>query len=274
MTLLSLYSKICGTVESFFQIGGLSGPQFKSNAGNIDARNAGDTAFVNVRGAIPAGDNDFVTKAYVDKTANKPILVSLQFSGDNALPANTGTEQWYVVTTSGENATIGQILWDDGSGKGTVAVIPAVTGNEIVTTVAFSGGTISLSVQQNYVWSGTAWIAIVPNVSGAVFCIRLPITNAASQSSVTTIPANAIIHDARLDVVTPYLGGGMISIGIAGTVALFMATTDNVATIADIYQVQQDTSVGGSAAALLVTVTGAPSAGAGFAIIFYSVPNQ
>ncbi len=271
---MGLFSKLAGTVSSFFQIGGPAGPGVNANGAALEAKNAANNAFAVMRGATPVGDNDFTTKAYVDKTANKPIPVSLQFNGNNALPNNSGTEQWYVVTTSGPNATIGQLLWDDGSGAGTVAVIPAATGNTIVTTAAFSGGTISLAANQMYVWTGTAWLDIAPSVSGAMFAIRMAITNAASQSSATQIPANAIIFDARLEVVTPYSAGATISLGITGTVALFMGTGDNVPQTADLYQVMQDTSVGASAAALLVTVGGAPAAGAGFAVVLYSVPNN
>lgn len=271
---MGLFSKLAGTVSSFLQIGGPAGPGVNANAGALEARNAANTAFAIIRGATPVGDNDLTTKAYVDKTANKPVPASLQFNGNNALPNNSGTEQWYVVTTSGANATIGQLLWDDGSGAGVVAVIAAATGNTIVTTAAFSGGTISLLANQMYVWTGTAWLDIAPSVSGAMYAIRLAITNAAAQSSATQIPANAVIFAARLDVTTPYSGGATISLGIAGTPALFMGTGDNVPQTIDLYQVEQDTSVGVAAAALLVTVAGAPAAGAGFAIVLYSVPNN
>jgi hypothetical protein len=270
---MGLFSKLAGTVSSFFQVGGPGGPGINQNGAALEARNAANNAYAVMRGAAPAGDNDFTTKAYVDKTANKPIPVSQQFNGNSVLPNNTATEQWYVVTTTGPNATIGQLLWDDGSGAGTAAVIPAATGNTIVTTAAFSGGTISLAANQMYVWTGSAWLDIAPSISGATYMIRLPITNAASQSSATQMPANAIVYDARLDVTTPYSAGATVSLGITGTPALFMATTDNTATVANLYQVEQDTAVGASAAALLVTVAGAPAAGAGFAIVLFSVPN-
>ena len=65
---MSLWSKIRGTVETIFQIG-LGGPQVKANAGNIEARNAADAAFVIVRGATPVAANDLATKAYVDSGA-------------------------------------------------------------------------------------------------------------------------------------------------------------------------------------------------------------
>ena len=271
---MGLFSKLAGTVTSFFQIGGTAGPGINANGSALEARNAANSAFAVMRGGTPVADNDLTTKAYVDKTANKPIPVSVQFNGSSALPSNSGTEQWYVVTSTGTNATIGQLLWDDGSGSGTVAVIAAATGNTIVTTAAFTGGTISLAANQMYVWTGTVWLDIAPSVSGATYMIRLAITNAASQSSATSIPANAIIFDAKLDIVTPYSAGATISLGITGTAALFMGTGDNTATVANIYQNMQDTSVGASAAALLVTVAGAPAAGAGFAVVLYSVPNS
>ena len=268
-----VFSKLLGTLSSFFQIGGTAGPGINANGAVLETKNAANNAFAVHRGATPVGDNDLTTKAYVDKMASKPLPASIQFNGNNVLPNNSGTEQWYVVTTSGANATIGQLLWDDGSGAGVVAVIPAVTGNTIVTTVAFSGGTISLAANQMYVWTGAAWLDIAPSVAGATYMIRTTL-GTATASSATQIPANAIIYDTRLDVTTPYSAGATISLGITGTVALFMATTDNAATVAGLYQVMQDTSVGASAATLLGTIAGAPAAGAAQMIVLYSVPNN
>jgi hypothetical protein len=268
-----VFSKLLGTVTSFFQIGGTAGPGVNANGAALETKNAANNAYAVHRGATPVGDNDFTTKAYVDKIANKPLPASLQFNGNNALPSNSGTEQWYVVTTSGANATIGQLLWDDGSGAGTVAVLPAVTGNTIVTTAAFSGGTISLAANQMYVWTGSAWLDIAPSVAGATYMIRTALGTAAATSSATQIPANAIIYDARLDVTTPYSAGATISLGITGTVALFMGTGDSTPQVAGLYQIMQDTSVGASAAALLGTIAGAPAAGAASMIVLYSVPN-
>lgn len=259
-------------MKSFFQFGGPAGPGLNANGAALETRNAANSAFAVMRGAAPVGDNDLTTKQYVD-TIFKPIPVSLQFNGNSALPANTGTEQYYVVTTTGANATIGQVLWDDGTGVGTVTVLPAKTGNEIVTTATFSGGTISLTANQNYVWSGAAWINISPNVAGALFCIRFAITNAASQSSTNLIPANAVVARALLDITTPYSGGATISVGQTGNAALLMATGDSAPTIANVYDATiEDTAWGASALAVLVTVAGAPAAGAGFCAVYYSVP--
>ena len=63
---MALFTRIAGTVASYFQIGGPSGPQLKDNSGSIDARNAADGAYVAVRGLDPSGSSDFVTKNYGD----------------------------------------------------------------------------------------------------------------------------------------------------------------------------------------------------------------
>ena len=62
---MSLWSKIRGTIETIFQIG-LGGPQWKNNAGVIEATNPTNTGFVITRGLTPVNPNDYATKNYVD----------------------------------------------------------------------------------------------------------------------------------------------------------------------------------------------------------------
>jgi hypothetical protein len=269
---MGFLAQAIGVMKGFFQFGGPAGPGINANGAALETKNAANSAFAVHRGATPVGDNDFTTKAYVD-TIFKPMPVSVQFNGNSTLPANSAVEKYYIVTTTGPNATIGQILWDDGSNAGTVTVLPAAVGNEIVTTAAFSGGTITLQSNQNYVWSGAAWVSISPSVAGALFWIRMPITNAASQSSTTVIPANAVVARAVVTVTTTYSAGATISVGQTGTTALLMATADSSPTIVNSYDAPQDTAWGASALAVLVTIGGAPAAGAGFVSIYYAVPQ-
>lgn len=272
---MSLWSKIRGTIETIFQIG-LGGPQLKNNAGAIEGRNAADNAFAIMRGATPVGDSDLVTKQYAD-TLGKPFVVTAQFDGNNALPANTGTEHFIVVTTTGANATIGQILWDDGSGAGTVTVLTALDGRTIFTSQAFAGGTISLVSRAFYVWNnaGGTWdLEASGSSSGSVRTIRYAITNAnGSQDSASQIPASAVVLRAEVNIVTPYSGGATIALGQAGSTTLLQATTDNLATAAGIYQVPQETAWGGAALAVRATIAGAPAAGAGFVTVEYTSPD-
>jgi hypothetical protein len=275
---MSLWSKVRGTIESIFQIG-LSGPNVKNNAGNIEFRNAGDSGFVIARGASPIGDNDLVTKQYAD-TLNKPIVVTAQFDGNNALPANTGVEHFIVVSTTGANASIGQVLWDDGSGAGTVTVLAALEGRSIFTSAAFAGGTVTFRANSYYVWdtvSGSWLLEANSTMSGSVREVRYVINNSATQDSASAdvIPANAVVNSAELKITTPYSGGAMISIGQPGNTTLLQLTTDNLpqGSAGSIYQVMQDTSWGGLQLSVRTTVGGAPAAGAGVVIVRYAIPD-
>jgi hypothetical protein len=269
-----IWKKLLGTISNNFALG-LGGPQLKNNAGVIEHRNTGDTAFAIARGASPVGDNDLVTKAYADTLATRSI-VTAQISGASALPNNSAVEHFIVVSTTGGNGSIGQLYWDDGSNSGTVTVIPATSGSMILTTVALSGGTVTFKADTLYMWDTVAgaWVAASgAGASGSLREIRFAITNAASQSSATQIPANAVVVDTAVEITTPYSAGATIAVGQTGTTNLLQATTDNLPQTAAIYDVEGDTAWGASALAVLVTVAGAPAAGAGFVLVTYCVPD-
>ncbi len=254
---VGVFSKLLGTVTGFFRFGGPASPGINVNGAALETKNAANSALAVHRGAAPVGDNDFATKAYAD-TIFKPIPVSLQFNGGNALPANSATEQFYVVTTSGANATIGQVLWDDGTGVGAVAVLAAKAGNEIVTTATFTGGTILLVANQNYVWSGAAWLDTAPrtfaqrltanytntsnvltNVSLAVamnanevwvgeFNLSGQCSGAAGSKFAITIPAGATIEATAIGIsgaVTAFTSSRITASGTATTQTYYAAAT-------------------------------------------------
>lgn len=118
---------------------------------------------------------------------------------------------------------------------------------------------------KNYVDSGGA--------SGQVREIRIPITTAAAQTSVTSLPAGAIVSSAELNIQVAYSVGATISLGQAGAPTAFMLTTDNNPQVPNLYQDMQDTAAP-SVNPLLVTVGGAPAAGSGFAIVRFAVPDN
>lgn len=275
MSAIGRFTRLLGTMSTYFRIGGTGGPQFKRNNAAMELRDTSDSGFANLRGAMPVGDSDFATKQYVD-LANKPVTVAQQFDGNNALPANSGTEQLYVVTTTGAHATIGELLWDDGSGAGTVTVVPALDGRSIYTLADFIGGTVSLDADSYYVWSislGTWQLESSPQIGGAIREIRFAIGTAASQHSAASVPANAQITDCQTEIVTPFSGGTTISVGRTGSAALLQATSDNLPTAAGTYGVEQDTAWGGASLPVLVTVAGGPVAGAGFVIVKFTQPQ-
>jgi hypothetical protein len=107
---------------------------------------------------------------------------------------------------------------------------------------------------------------------GAVIDVDVAIGTAATTSSVATIPANAIILRADVNVTTPYTAGATIAVGQTGTVNLLQATTDNVPQLANEYDAPQRTAWGAAPLALLITIGGAPVAGAGSVNIQYTLP--
>jgi hypothetical protein len=270
---MGLFSRLAGTMTSFFQIGGPGGAGW-SNVGAtaIEAKDPTDTVDVNVRGAAPLVPNDLVTKQYSD-TAFKPIIVTAQFNGGSALPANSASEHFYVVTTNGANASIGDLVWDNGTGTGTATVIPAPIGGEIMPTAAFSGGSISFVAFQNYVWNGSAWVELTSgSTPGASQVVQFAL-GTATASSVTSIPTGATILRATLLVTTPYTAGTTIEIGSTGVPSLLQATTDNDPEVDGTYDAPQLTNWN-AASVVTATIAGAPAAGAATVMVEYvATPN-
>jgi len=104
------------------------------------------------RGEVLPGEIDTCKRLLQAKNA---ISVGAQASGAVALPANTGVAHFIVVTTSGGFAVIGELYYDDGTGVGTVTVLPALLGRSMLVTAALSGGAIELDVG-GYLWGLTS----------------------------------------------------------------------------------------------------------------------
>ena len=84
------------------------------------------------------------------------LAVTAEFNGNNPLPANTGTAHYIIVTTSGANAVIGNLLHDNGSGAGTVQLIATVPDQTVFTDVAFTTGTEPLDGRALYTFNVTS----------------------------------------------------------------------------------------------------------------------
>jgi hypothetical protein len=112
----------------------------------------------------------------------------------------------------------------------------------------------------------------IPSLTeGVNVAVRFAITNAAAQNSVSSLPALAVILRAFLDITTPYSAGATITVGTAAVPAAFMDTGDSTPQTNDLYDAPQDvvTTLGGT---VLVTVAGAPAAGAGTCCVVYCKP--
>ena len=68
---MSLFEKVAGTIQSFFQFGGPSGAGLSNASGPaLEVKDSTDTSLVNMRGADPVGPTDFVTKQYANANYN------------------------------------------------------------------------------------------------------------------------------------------------------------------------------------------------------------
>lgn len=107
---MGLFARILGTVSSYFQLGGPSGPRLKNNGGAVDARNATDAAYVNVRGADPVAANDLVTKEYGDLNyggGGNFGTLDVTLTGDEVTGAVTGL-------AAAPTKVVGQVLYEEG----------------------------------------------------------------------------------------------------------------------------------------------------------------
>jgi hypothetical protein len=276
------FKKLDGNIGESFQLDVVNdGPMIKHDGlGAAQVRNAADSDYETLSVGQPTNPQHAATRLYVD-SVSKPLIVVGQFDGNDALPANTAVIRYLVVTTTGANATIGEIIYDDGTNTGTTQVLSAENGRTISTTTTLTGGTISFDADAVYHWdadgsSGTSnvWVKIsdVGNVTGALRVISYLITNAATQDSTAQIPAGAYVLEARLTVTTPYSGGATIEIGTTADADAFQTTTDNKAdkgSPPNRFVKDQETLVA-SASVVRTTIAGAPAAGAGRVTVLYA----
>lgn len=107
---MSFWTKIRGTVETYWQIG-LGGPLWKANTGIVEARNAGDSAYAIVRGAEPSDTSDLATKNYVD---SKPSVLPDETDSQTAITGGGGSQvagSRTLGTTDNRIMQLGVRLW-------------------------------------------------------------------------------------------------------------------------------------------------------------------
>lgn len=184
------------------------------------------------------------------------------------LPPDPEAGDWYWFASVDGSCGLGNPITLQVAAPGTATVNGGAT--VVMTEPNGIGRAVFDAVANN--WTVLFGASAGGSASGDVSMIRIPIGIRATTSSTAGIPAGAVVFDARLDVVTPYSGGTTIELGVAGTPAAFMGPADNVATVAGLYQLEQDTPVGATAP-LFVTIAGGPVAGDGFALVLYAMPQ-
>lgn len=147
---MGFFSRFAGTVTSFFQVGGPTGPAWKNNSGNLDARVAGDTAYVNVRGLDPVAAQDFVTLNYF--STNAVSAINLLLASDIIQAAN------YAVTYTGNYVT-SETWTNQGTGNKikdiVYTVVAGKTTQEVRSVYAANGTTVLGQVTYVYTYTGS-----------------------------------------------------------------------------------------------------------------------
>ena len=271
---MNIFKKLRGTLEYIFQFG-LGRAQIKSKStGELEVRNATDTDFGVLRVKTPLNDNDAVTKLYSDSA--KSIIVTGQHDGTIAIPANTGVRRFLVVTTTGMFATIGDVVYDNGTGVGGMSLMLAVEGRIIIVPDIISGGAISFNADSMNIWDsdGITWIQIGSVVfdAGNIKQLRMTLDTTATQDSTVVIDTNSQVTQLMLNIVTPFSGGTTIKVGKVGTLDLLLDTTETDVTVLENYLFYRDI-VWGLASDVQVTIAGAPAAGSAILIINYALAN-
>lgn len=110
---------------------------------------------------------------------------------------------------------------------------------------------------------------------GNEMIVRMAIGTGATQTSVTVIPANAVVVKTTVTVVTPYSGGATIDVGYSGSLSALSASAsnDNIPTAAGDYNNAAPVVWAGTPQAVVVTVGGSPGAGAGFVLVEWANPS-
>jgi hypothetical protein len=106
--------------------------------------------------------------------------------------------------------------------------------------------------------------------------IRFTFATAATTDSSTSMPANARVVHASTEFTTPYPGAVTVAVGIPGNTSLLQSVNQNrpqTFATGPRFVVNQDTSIGGSAQPVRVTITGSPGFGAGVCVVRYVEPD-
>jgi hypothetical protein len=140
---MSLFTRLFGTVGSFFQIGGPGGPGWNNNEGALEAKNSANSALVVARVAEPIGAND--------ATPNGDHLL-------NAEPSSLGNS--YANVKSGNRVT-SETWTTTATSLATKSIAYTYTGSRVTTEVrkvfsAADGVTVIAQMTLNYSYTGSS----------------------------------------------------------------------------------------------------------------------
>uniref|UniRef100_A0A6H1ZFZ8 Uncharacterized protein n=1 Tax=viral metagenome TaxID=1070528 RepID=A0A6H1ZFZ8_9ZZZZ len=210
-----------------------------------------------------------------ENVLGKALVVSRQADCSAALPDNTATQGYIVVTTAGSGTSLGDVLRDNGTDNGTMTIISAEEGRKIIVTDAVAGGTIEFDTDSEYIWDtdGSTWVKIgdLTPVQGAVRCIRFEVGTDATTDSSNAIPADARVVKAVVEVATAYDNDAELQVGISEENDLFADTDDIDLQTEGMYEINQDTRMWATEYAARATISNSPTVGEAVISIFFTL---
>jgi hypothetical protein len=217
---------------------GKSGSRIKETGGQLEARNAADSALTQMRGADPIDDQDFVTKGYLEKTADIRVVGEIY---DNA-----------GVTGSPSNANIGDIyIAKDTVGlflanylyrfKNAVAISAAISSDfeeipvsealKITVSDELANGGFTLTADHVYIWDedNTVWTdggLAASQVDASKSEKDVVVFSDAPSKVLENIKAGSSVLKAVVKVTTPFDDAAELTIGYAGSQSSVMAASE------------------------------------------------
>lgn len=181
------------------------GARLKNNSGAVEHRNSADDDFAIARGAHPVGDNDLVTKRYLETRAD--VRVTGQINGGSPPAVVSGAV--YIVTTAGGGYSLKELYY---GGASSWEAITVVEGLRIAITDALTGGTDEYQADTVYVWDedGSDWVMVgpVPSVPGMVRNERATIAygDTGDNNVGSAVPTDGIVESITVNVTQAFNG--------------------------------------------------------------------
>jgi hypothetical protein len=292
------YSKLAGNIGADFQIDktGVSSLAGGSGPGPQLGHISGDLVVATDLTSLPGSLSQILAQHVSSASQNGNTLTTFQmyqqrfvlagsFSGAS-VPNNTSSMQFLVCHTAGGSWAVGDIAFDNGLNDGSPVIQIQIQNGYLVTIhgsdITAAGSLPTLAANSAYIWDGSAYQKFISGYTGLTRTIRVDFGHGnfagGTLSSTATIPANATILRSRVKILTggTFDGSATVSVGYTGQAATLMATTDSDLTTAGSFIVDgpsDNTDWPNAAHAVLLTLSGTPSMGAGYVVVEYTTPD-
>lgn len=196
---------------------GKGGPRIRSGSGYVEVITNGGV-LAPIRAALPVGDNDVITKGYLETYYDVSVKGEIYdvLGVATFAPSSPTAGMVYLCTTSSGTYVAKRLYRHNGTSF--VEIIPP-EGMRVVTTDALSSGTDKYLADHEYLWDldNTAWVDVGPAATESKVNKVLRATfdkDSTSFNIGAAIPNNSRVNKVLVSVVTPFDGSGAsLSIG-------------------------------------------------------------